>query len=44
MAEVSGTCDARFASVRDARAEQLAKEELGASIVLDVDGETVVDI
>ena len=44
MAEVSGTCDARFAPVRDALAEQLAKEELGASIVLDVDGETVVDI
>jgi CubicO group peptidase (beta-lactamase class C family) len=44
MAEVSGTCDARFAPVRDALAEQLAKEELGASIVLDIDGETVVDI
>lgn len=44
MAEVSGTCDARFAPLRDALAEQLAKEELGASVVLDVDGETVVDI
>ncbi len=44
MAEVSGTCDARFAPVRDALAEQLAKEELGASIALDIDGETVVDI
>jgi CubicO group peptidase (beta-lactamase class C family) len=44
MAEVSGTCDARFAPVRDALAEQLEKDELGASIVLDIDGETVVDI
>ena len=44
MAEVSGTCDARFAPLRDALAEQLEKDELGASIVLDIDGETVVDI
>jgi CubicO group peptidase (beta-lactamase class C family) len=44
MGEVSGTCDARFAPVRDALAEQLEKDELGASIVLDIDGETVVDI
>jgi CubicO group peptidase (beta-lactamase class C family) len=44
MAEVSGTCDARFAPVRDALAEQLEHDELGASIVLDIDGETVVDI
>ena len=44
MAEVSGTCDARFAPVRDALAEQLDKDELGAGIVLDVDGRTVVDI
>ena len=44
MGEVSGTCDARFAPVRDALAEQLDHEELGASIVLDIDGDTVVDI
>ena len=44
MAEVSGTCDARFAPVRDALAQQLEHDELGASIVLDIDGETVVDI
>ena len=44
MAEVSGTCDARFEPVRDALAEQLERDELGASIVLDIDGETVVDI
>jgi CubicO group peptidase (beta-lactamase class C family) len=45
MTEVSGTCDARFAPVRDALAEQLAGgEELGASVVVDVDGTTVVDL
>ncbi len=44
MATVSGTCDARFAPLRDALAEQLDKDELGASVVLDIDGETVVDI
>jgi CubicO group peptidase (beta-lactamase class C family) len=45
MAEVSGTCDARFAPVRDALAECIdSGEELGASIAVDVDGDTVVDI
>ncbi len=44
MTEVSGTCDARFAPVRDALAQQLERDELGASIVLDIDGQTVVDI
>jgi CubicO group peptidase (beta-lactamase class C family) len=45
MTEVSGTCEARFAPVRDALAEQLAGgEELGASVVVDVDGATVVDL
>ncbi len=44
MAEVSGTCDARFQPVREALAKQLEREELGASIVIDIDGETVVDI
>jgi CubicO group peptidase (beta-lactamase class C family) len=40
-----GACDARFAPVREALEEQLASgNELGASIVVDVDGETVVDI
>ncbi|WP_445150363.1 serine hydrolase domain-containing protein [Baekduia sp. Peel2402] len=44
-AEVSGHCDTRFAPVRDALAEQLASgEELGASIVVDLDGATVVDV
>ncbi|MFC4592032.1 serine hydrolase domain-containing protein [Sphaerisporangium corydalis] len=45
MVEVSGSCDARFEPVRDALAERLASgDELGASIVVDVDGDTVVDI
>ncbi len=44
MAEVHGTFDDRFAGVRDARAAQLDTDELGASIAVDVDGETVVDI
>jgi CubicO group peptidase (beta-lactamase class C family) len=44
MAEVHGICDDRFARVRDALATQLDGEELGASIAVDVDGETVVDL
>jgi CubicO group peptidase (beta-lactamase class C family) len=44
MAEVHGTFDDRFAGVRDALAAQLDTDELGASIAVDVDGETVVDI
>ena len=44
MAEVHGSCDDRFSGVRDALAQQLDGEELGASIAVDLDGETVVDI
>jgi CubicO group peptidase (beta-lactamase class C family) len=44
MAEVHGSCDDRFSAVREALAEQLDGEELGASIAVDLDGETVVDI
>ncbi|WP_248959790.1 serine hydrolase domain-containing protein [Sphaerisporangium perillae] len=45
MVDVSGSCDARFEAVKDALAEQLASgNELGASIVVDIDGDTVVDI
>ncbi|OPF78851.1 EstA family serine hydrolase [Streptomyces antioxidans] len=44
-AEITGHCDARFAPVRDALAGQLESgEELGASIAVDLDGETVVDL
>jgi CubicO group peptidase (beta-lactamase class C family) len=44
MAEVHGSCDDRFTGVRDALATQLDGEERGASIAVDVDGETVVDL
>jgi CubicO group peptidase (beta-lactamase class C family) len=45
MAEVQGRCDARFESVRAALAEQIdAGEELGASICVDLDGDTVIDV
>lgn len=45
MAEVSGTCDPRFALARDALAQQLEGDELGATIVVDVGGDRrVVDI
>jgi CubicO group peptidase (beta-lactamase class C family) len=44
MAEVHGTVDDRFTGVRDALAAQLDGDELGASVAVDVDGETVVDL
>jgi CubicO group peptidase (beta-lactamase class C family) len=45
MANVDGTCDERFAAVRHEFAECLdAGDELGASIVVDVDGEVPVDL
>ena len=44
MAEVHGSCDDRFAAVREALARNLDGEELGASVAVDLDGETVVDL
>ena len=45
MVDVHGTCDAKFEPVRDALAGQLESgNETGASIAVDVDGRTVVDI
>ena len=44
MADVSGSWDARFDLVRDTLAHQLELDELGASIVVDIDGSVVVDI
>jgi CubicO group peptidase (beta-lactamase class C family) len=45
MTEVQGTCDARFKEVRDTFAANLASGgELGASLVVDIDGEVLVDI
>ena len=44
MAEVHGSCDERFGGVWDALAQHLGADELGASIAVDLDGETVVDL
>jgi CubicO group peptidase (beta-lactamase class C family) len=45
MVDVPGSFDERFRPVRDAFAKQLESgNELGASIVVDIDGRTVVDI
>jgi CubicO group peptidase (beta-lactamase class C family) len=44
VAEVHGSCDDRFAGVREELARQLEGDELGASIAVDVDGEVVVDV
>jgi CubicO group peptidase (beta-lactamase class C family) len=45
MAEIHGTCAGRFEAVRDLLARYLdSGEELGASLVLDIDGEIVIDM
>ncbi|MFF0813311.1 serine hydrolase domain-containing protein [Streptomyces albogriseolus] len=45
MADLEGTCDARFADVADLLADNLASgEDLGASIAVTVDGRPVVDL
>ncbi|KAH9862399.1 hypothetical protein J1614_011054 [Plenodomus biglobosus] len=45
MAKVQGTCDARFAAVKDVLEENIRTgEELGASICVNVGGTNVVDI
>ena len=45
MADIHGTCDERFEAVRRALAQNLdSGEELGASIVVDIDGDHVVDV
>lgn len=45
MADTFGHCDARFEPVREALAAQLdSGNELGASIAVDVDGRSVVDL
>jgi CubicO group peptidase (beta-lactamase class C family) len=42
---VQGQCNTRFSKVADALADEIAKgEELGASIAVDIEGESVVDI
>ena len=43
--EVHGYCDAKFQAVQDAFIENFhAREEQGASVCINVDGETVVDL
>src|SRR5580704_3416467 len=45
MADIHGVCDERFEAVRSALARNLdSAEELGASLVLDIDGDIVVDM
>jgi len=45
VADIHGVCDGRFEAVRGALARNLdSGEELGASIVLDIDGDIVVDM
>jgi len=45
MADIHGTCDERFEAVRGALARNLdSGEELGASIVLDIDGDIAIDL
>jgi CubicO group peptidase (beta-lactamase class C family) len=45
MADIHGTCDERFEAVRSALAKNLdSGEELGASIVVDIDGDIAVDM
>ena len=45
MADIHESCDDRFAAVRDALARNLdSGEELGASLVLDIDGDIVIDM
>ncbi len=44
MAEVQGLCDERFAAVREALAESLDSDDVGACAAVFVDGEPVVDL
>lgn len=44
MAEVQGVCDERFGAVRQALAESLDHDDVGASAAVYLDGEPVVDI
>ena len=45
MADIHGVCDDRFEAVRSALARNLdSGEELGASLVLDIDGDIVIDM
>ncbi|MFF4619575.1 serine hydrolase domain-containing protein [Nonomuraea jabiensis] len=44
MVEIHGECEDRFGEVREMLAASLAKNDVGASVAVHVDGEPVVDI
>jgi CubicO group peptidase (beta-lactamase class C family) len=44
VAEVQGVCDKRFGAVRDALAESLEGDDVGASAAVYLDGELVADV
>ena len=45
MADIHGVCDRRFEAVRDALARNVdSGAELGASLVIDIDGDAVADV
>jgi CubicO group peptidase (beta-lactamase class C family) len=44
MAHTEGTCDERFAEVRDTLAASLDQDDVGASVAVYLDGEPVVDL
>jgi CubicO group peptidase (beta-lactamase class C family) len=45
MAELTGSCDARFEAVRVALQQNIdSGEEIGASVTLDLDGEIAIDL
>src|SRR6516165_8272188 len=44
VAEIHGVCDERFEAVREALAESLDKDDVGASAAVYLDGEPVVDL
>ncbi|WP_327260400.1 beta-lactamase family protein [Streptomyces sp. NBC_01232] len=44
MTDINGMCEPRFAAVREALAASLAKDDVGASVAVYLDGEPVVDI
>ena len=44
MTRIHGACDTRFEAVREALAQSLDKQDVGASAAVYVDGEPVVDI
>ncbi len=44
MAEIQGECGKRFAAVKDALAESLSNDDVGASVAVYLDGEPVVDL